>query len=309
MSLLTVGSVAFDAIETPFGKTDKIVGGAGTYIALSASNFTNDQKIVSVVGDDFPQETLATLIAKGVDLAGLQIKQGEKTFFWSGKYHNDMNSRDTLVTELNVLENFDPIIPASYQGVDYLMLGNLAPSVQRQVIERLETRPKLIAMDTMNFWMDIALDDLKTTLKLVDVLIINDEEARQLSNEYSLVKAAKVIRAMGPSTLIIKKGEHGALLFQGEKVFFAPALPLEDVFDPTGAGDTFAGGFIGFIAATDDASFENMKRAIIAGSALASFCVEKFGTQRLLEISRTEIDARIQEFIALTNFEMNAVIG
>lgn len=309
MSLLTVGSVAFDAIETPFGKTDKIVGGAGTYIALSASNFTNDQKIVSVVGDDFPQETLATLTAKGVDLAGLQIKQGEKTFFWSGKYHNDMNSRDTLVTELNVLENFDPIIPASYQGVDYLMLGNLAPSVQRQVIERLETRPKLIAMDTMNFWMDIALDDLKTTLKLVDVLIINDEEARQLSNEYSLVKAAKVIRAMGPSTLIIKKGEHGALLFQGEKVFFAPALPLEDVFDPTGAGDTFAGGFIGFIAASDDASFENMKRAIIAGSALASFCVEKFGTQRLLEITRPEIDARIQEFISLTNFEMNALIG
>lgn len=309
MSLLTVGSVAFDAIETPFGKTDKIVGGAGTYIALSASNFTNDQKIVSVVGDDFPNETLATLTAKGVDLAGLQIKQGEKTFFWSGKYHNDMNSRDTLVTELNVLENFDPIIPASYQEVDYLMLGNLAPSVQRQVIERLETRPKLIAMDTMNFWMDIALDDLKTTLKLVDVLIINDEEARQLSNEYSLVKAAKVIRAMGPSTLIIKKGEHGALLFQGEKVFFAPALPLEDVFDPTGAGDTFAGGFIGFIAASDDASFENMKRAIIAGSALASFCVEKFGTQRLLEITRPEIDARIQEFISLTNFEMNAVIG
>lgn len=309
MSLLTVGSVAFDAIETPFGKTDKIVGGAGTYIALSASNFTNDQKIVSVVGNDFPNETLATLTAKGVDLAGLQIKQGEKTFFWSGKYHNDMNSRDTLVTELNVLENFDPIIPASYQGVDYLMLGNLAPAVQRQVIERLETRPKLIAMDTMNFWMDIALDDLKTTLKLVDVLIINDEEARQLSNEYSLVKAAKVIRAMGPTTLIIKKGEHGALLFQGEKVFFAPALPLEDVFDPTGAGDTFAGGFIGFIAATDDASFENMKRAIIAGSALASFCVEKFGTQRLLEITRSEIDARIKEFITLTNFEMNAVIG
>jgi sugar/nucleoside kinase (ribokinase family) len=309
MSLLTVGSVAFDAIETPFGKTDKIVGGAGTYIALSASNFTNDQKIVSVVGDDFPNETLATLTAKGVDLAGLQIKQGEKTFFWSGKYHNDMNSRDTLVTELNVLENFDPIIPASYQGVDYLMLGNLAPAVQRQVIERLETRPKLIAMDTMNFWMDIALDDLKNNLKLVDVLIINDEEARQLSNEYSLVKAAKVIRAMGPTTLIIKKGEHGALLFQGEKVFFAPALPLEDVFDPTGAGDTFAGGFIGFIAATDDASFENMKRAIIAGSALASFCVEKFGTQRLLEITRSEIDARIKEFITLTNFEMNAVIG
>jgi sugar/nucleoside kinase (ribokinase family) len=303
MSLLTVGSVAFDAIETPFGKTDKIVGGAGTFIALSASNFVKDQRIVSVVGEDFPQETLDILSSKGVALDGLQIKKGEKTFFWSGRYHNDMNSRDTLVTELNVLENFDPIIPESYQGADYLMLGNLAPAVQRQVIERLNTRPKLIAMDTMNFWMDIAMDDLKQTLGMVDVLIINDEEARQLSGEYALVKAAKVIRAMGPKTLIIKKGEHGALLFHGENIFFAPALPLEEVFDPTGAGDTFAGGFIGYLAATDDISFENMKRA------LASFCVEKFGTQRLLEISRADIDARIEEFVHLTNFEMTTVIG
>jgi sugar/nucleoside kinase (ribokinase family) len=252
---------------------------------------------------------LDTLASKGVDLAGLQIKKGEKTFFWSGRYHNDMNSRDTLVTELNVLADFDPIIPESYQGASYLMLGNLAPSVQRQVIERLNERPKLIAMDTMNFWMDIAMDDLRETLKMVDVLIINDEEARQLSGEYSLVKASKVIRAMGPNTLIIKKGEHGALLFQDQKVFFAPALPLEEVFDPTGAGDTFAGGFIGYLAATDDCSFENMKRAIIAGSALASFSVEKFGTQRLLEIDRAEIDARIEQFITLTNFEMNTVIG
>lgn len=309
MSLLTVGSVAFDAIETPFGKTDKIVGGAGTFIALSASNFIKDQRIVSVVGDDFPQETLDLLRSKGVALEGLQIKQGEKTFFWSGRYHNDMNSRDTLVTELNVLGDFDPIIPESYQGAEYLMLGNLSPQVQRQVIERLTKRPKLIAMDTMNFWMDIALDDLKETLKLIDVLIINDEEARQLSGEYSLVKASRVIRAMGPKTLIIKKGEHGALLFQNDQVFFAPALPLEDVFDPTGAGDTFAGGFIGYIASTDDASFENMKRAIIAGSALASFCVEKFGTQRLLEITHDEIEARIARFISLTNFEMSTVVG
>lgn len=309
MSLLTVGSVAFDAIETPFGKTDKIVGGAGTFIALSASNFVKDQRLVSVVGEDFPQETLDVLATKGVALEGLQIKKGEKTFFWSGRYHNDMNSRDTLVTELNVLENFDPIIPESYQGAEYLMLGNLAPAVQRMVIERLTQRPKLIAMDTMNFWMDIAMDDLKQTLRLVDVLIINDEEARQLSGEYSLLVASKVIRAMGPKTLIIKKGEHGALLFQDENVFFAPALPLEEVFDPTGAGDTFAGGFIGFLAATDDVSFENMKRAIIAGSALASFCVEKFGTQRLLEISRADIDRRVEEFVKLTNFEMSTVVG
>lgn len=304
MSLLTVGSVAFDAIETPFGKTDKIIGGAGTYIALSASFFEKDQKIVSVVGEDFPQEMIDLIASKGVDTAGLQIKKGEKTFFWSGRYHNDMNSRDTLVTELNVLGTFDPVIPDSYQGVDYLLLGNLSPQVQRQVIERLHERPKLIAMDTMNFWMDIAMDDLKETLALVDVLIINDEEARQLSNEYSLVKASKVIRAMGPKYLIIKKGEHGALLFHEDKVFFAPALPLEDVFDPTGAGDTFAGGFMGYIASTDDSSFENMKRAIIAGSALASYCVEKFGTEQLQNISREDVDKRIEKFVQLANFDM-----
>jgi sugar/nucleoside kinase (ribokinase family) len=305
MKLITVGSVAFDAIETPFGKTDKIVGGAGTFISLSSSFFVQNQGIVSVVGEDFPQETLDYMKSKGINIDGIQIKQGEKTFFWSGRYHNDMNSRDTLVTELNVLGTFDPVIPASFQGADYLMLGNLSPDVQRKVIERLDKRPKLIAMDTMNFWMDIALDELKKTMALVDVLIINDEEARQLSNEYSLVKAAKVIRAMGPKILIIKKGEHGALLFHGEHIFFAPALPLEEVFDPTGAGDTFAGGFMGFIASTDDTSFENMKRAVIAGSALASFCVEKFGTERLTEISKNDFDERVSKFVALANFEMN----
>jgi sugar/nucleoside kinase (ribokinase family) len=304
MRLLTVGSVAFDAIETPFGKTDKIVGGAGTFIALSSSFYVKEQQLVAVVGDDFPNEMIETLRSKGVNTEGLQIKQGEKTFFWSGRYHNDMNSRDTLVTELNVLEHFDPIIPESYQGTDYVMLGNLSPQVQRQVIERLTVRPKLIAMDTMNFWMDIAMDELQKTMAMVDVLIINDEEARQLSKEYSLVKAAKIIRDMGPKYLIIKKGEHGALLFHGEKVFFAPALPLEDVFDPTGAGDTFAGGFMGYLAATDDISFDNMKRAIIAGSALASFCVEKFGTQRLIEINSSELQTRIEQFVALTNFNM-----
>ena len=309
MSLLTVGSVAFDAIETPFGKTDKIVGGAGTFIALSASFFEQNQKLVSVVGDDFPQEMINKLSSKGVDTEGLQIKKGEKTFFWSGRYHNDMNSRDTLVTELNVLENFDPIIPASYQGVDYLMLGNLSPQVQRTVIERLEVRPKLIAMDTMNFWMDIAMDDLKKTIAMVDVLIINDEEARQLSGEYSLAKAAKVIRAMGPKFLIIKKGEHGALLFNENNVFFAPALPLEEVFDPTGAGDTFAGGFIGYLASTDDISFDNMKRAIINGSAMASFCVEKFGTEKLLTITKQDLEQRIEQFIALANFKMVQTVG
>lgn len=304
MSLLTVGSVAFDAIETPFGKTDKIIGGAGTYIALAASFFKKDQNIVSVVGEDFPQAMLDTLASRGVDLTGLQIKQGEKTFFWSGKYHNDMNSRDTLITELNVLEHFDPIIPAAYQDASYLMLGNLSPQVQLSVVERLANRPKLIAMDTMNFWMDIALDDLKKTMAVVDLLIINDEEARQLSGESSLVKASKVIRAMGPKYLIIKKGEHGALLFHGDKVFCAPALPLEEVFDPTGAGDTFAGGFMGFLASTDDLTFDNMKRAIIAGSALASFCVEKFGTEKLTSISATDLEQRIQEFVSLANFEM-----
>lgn len=309
MSLLTVGSVAFDAIETPYGKTDKIVGGAGTYIALSSSYFTKNQRVVSVVGEDFPNATLEDLKSRGIDIEGIQIKQGEKTFFWSGKYHNNMNSRDTLITELNVLENFDPIIPESYQDTEYLMLGNLSPAVQKSVVDRLAKRPKLIAMDTMNFWMDIAMDDLKETLKIVDVLIINDEEARQLSNEYSLVKAAKVIREMGPKILIIKKGEHGALLFKDEHVFFAPALPLEEVFDPTGAGDTFAGGFVGYLAATEDLSFENMKRAIIAGSAMASFCVEKFGTERLENLTQEEIDSRIAKFVQLVNFDMEQVIS
>jgi sugar/nucleoside kinase (ribokinase family) len=307
MRLVTVGSVAFDAIESPFGKTDKIVGGAGTFITLASSFFVKEQGIISVVGDDFPASTLGNMKAKGIDIQGIQIKAGEKTFFWSGRYHNDMNSRDTLVTELNVLEHFNPIVPQAFQGADYLMLGNLSPQVQRMVIERMEKRPKLIAMDTMNFWMDIALEELKKTMALVDVLIINDEEARQLSGVYSLVKAAKVIRAMGPQIVIIKKGEHGALLFHEENMFFAPALPLEDVFDPTGAGDTFAGGFMGYIAATDDFSFENMKRAIITGSALASFCVEKFGTQRLLELTKEELNARVKQFVTLGNFEMKEV--
>jgi sugar/nucleoside kinase (ribokinase family) len=304
MSLLTVGSVAFDAIETPFGKTEKIVGGAGTFISLASSFFTRNQRLVSVVGGDFPKETISYLQSRGIDTTGLQVKDNEKTFFWSGRYHNDMNSRDTLATELNVLEHFDPIIPESYQDTEYLMLGNLTPAVQRLVIERLHKRPKLIAMDTMNFWMDIAMDDLKETLTHVDVLIINDEEARQLSGEYSLLVASRVIRNMGPSILIIKKGEHGALLFHGEQVFFAPALPLESVFDPTGAGDTFAGGFMGYLASTDDVSFDNMKRAVIAGSALASFCVEKFGTERLMEINLKDIERRMAEFVSLTNFDM-----
>lgn len=304
MSLLIVGSVAFDAIETPFGKTDKIIGGSGTYISLSASYFTKKNNICAVVGEDFRQSDIGMLNKHGINTEGLQIKEGEKSFFWSGKYHNDMNSRDTLVTELNVLENFDPIIPDSYQDCEYLMLGNLAPVVQQQVIQRLKKRPKLIVMDTMNFWMDVALDDLKQTLKMVDVLSINDEEARQLSGEHSLVKAAAAIRAMGPRIVIIKKGEHGALLFNDKQVFFAPALPLEDVFDPTGAGDTFAGGFIGYLASTNDTSFENMKRAIIYGSALASFCVEKFGCERIVGLMPNELDERVQEFIDLVQFEI-----
>lgn len=302
MSLVTVGSVAFDALETPFGKTDKIVGGAGTYISISASYFTEKQGIVSVVGDDFPQATLDQLKNRGISIEGLQIKEGEKTFFWSGKYHNDMNSRDTLVTELNVLEHFDPIIPDSYQGCEYLMLGNLTPSVQSTVIDRLTSKPKLIAMDTMNFWMDIAMDDLKATLKKIDILIINDEEARQLSEEYSLALAAKKILAMGPRYVVIKKGEHGALLFDKDSAFFCPALPLEEVFDPTGAGDTFAGGFMGYIASTDDISFDNMKCAIVAGSAMASFCVEKFGTERIENLTMEEINDRIEKFVTLTDF-------
>ena len=306
MSLVVVGSMAFDAIETPFGKSDKIIGGAGTYIAWCASNYTAVKQI-SVVGGDFPDSELTALTNRNVDLEGVQIKKDEKTFFWSGRYHLDMNSRDTLETQLNVLENFQPIVPESYQDCEFLMLGNLAPSVQRSVIEQLKNRPKLIIMDTMNFWMEIAMDDLKKTISMVDVLMVNDSEARQLSGEFSLVKAAKSILQMGPKYLIIKKGEHGALLFHENKVFFAPALPLEEVFDPTGAGDTFAGGFIGHIAKTKDISFNNMKTAIIVGSAMASFCVEKFGTQRLREINKADIDSRIAEFVQLVNFDINLV--
>ncbi|MBS1578184.1 MAG: bifunctional hydroxymethylpyrimidine kinase/phosphomethylpyrimidine kinase [Bacteroidetes bacterium] len=306
MSLIVVGSMAFDAIETPFGKSDKIVGGAATYIAWCASNFT-DVKQISVVGGDFPKEELNALAARNVSLEGVQIKKDEKSFFWSGRYHNDMNSRDTLVTELNVLGTFEPVVPESYQGSEFLMLGNLAPSVQLSVIKQLKQRPKFIAMDTMNFWMDIAMDDLKAVLKEVDILLVNDAEARQLSGEYSLVKAAHVIRNMGPKYLIIKKGEHGALLFQDNNVFFAPALPLEEVFDPTGAGDTFAAGFIAHIAKTKDVSFDNMKTAIIVGSAMASYCVEKFGTQRLREINKTDIEARLKEFVQLSSFDISLV--
>ncbi|QPH41569.1 PfkB family carbohydrate kinase [Pedobacter endophyticus] len=302
MSLIIIGSVAFDAIETPFGKTDKIVGGAATYASLAASYFYNKTKIVAVVGDDFPKTDIDTFTQHGIDTEGLQIKAGEKSFFWSGKYHNDMNSRDTLITELNVLENFDPVIPENYQNCEYLMLGNLTPQVQQTVIKRLEKRPKLIVMDTMNFWMDIMMDDLLETIKLVDVLTINDAEARQLSGEYSLVKAAKKILEMGPKYLIIKKGEHGALLFHEDQIFSAPALPLAEVFDPTGAGDTFAGGFIGYLAKVGTINFANMKNAIIYGSALASFCVEKFGTEKLLNLSDEEIAARIQEFVSLSAF-------
>ncbi|MDB5156120.1 MAG: sugar kinase [Mucilaginibacter sp.] len=302
MSLLVIGTVAFDAIETPFGKTDKIVGGAATYAGLAASYFYDKVKIVAVVGDDFPQTEIADFNNHGIDTEGLQIKKGEKSFFWSGKYHNDMNSRDTLATELNVLADFDPIIPDSYQDCQYLMLGNLTPQVQQTVIKRLKNRPKLIVMDTMNFWMDIAMDDLLETIKLIDVLTINDAEARQLSGEYSLVKAARKILTMGPKYLIIKKGEHGALLFHEDKIFSAPALPLAEVFDPTGAGDTFAGGFIGYMAKVDTVNFHNMKNAIIFGSALASFCVEKFGTERIKNITQAEITERIQEFVNLSSF-------
>ena len=304
MSILVVGTVAFDAIETPFGKTDKIVGGAATYICLSSSFFAKNLNLVSVVGEDFPSDAIQMLKNKSVDIDGLQIKKGEKTFFWSGKYHNDMNTRDTLDTQLNVLENFNPVVPEKYQESEFLMLGNLMPSVQKKVLSQMKKRPKLVVLDTMNFWMDLFMDDLKEALKEVDVLTINDEEARQLSGEYSLVKAAKLILAMGPKYLIIKKGEHGALLFNNEEVFFAPALPLEEVFDPTGAGDSFAGGFIGYLAKTNDISFENMKRAVINGSAMASFCVEKFGTQKLTEITQDDVNARINEFVKLVKFDI-----
>lgn len=307
MSLLVVGTMAFDAIETPFGKTDKIIGGAATYIAYSSSYFTKAINLVSVVGGDFPEATLNALHAKGVGTKGVQIKKDEKSFFWSGKYHNDMNSRDTLDTQLNVLADFDPIVPEECKNAEFLMLGNLAPALQRKVINQMAVRPKLIVLDTMNFWMDIAMADLLETIKMIDVLTINDEEARQLSGEYSLVKAAQKILAMGPKYLIIKKGEHGALLFNKDQVFFAPALPLEDVFDPTGAGDTFAGGFIGYIAQTKDISFDNMKRAIIYGSAMASFCVEKFGTERIENLNQEEVEERIQEFIDLVQFDISLV--
>jgi sugar/nucleoside kinase (ribokinase family) len=304
MSLVVIGTVAFDAIETPFGKTDKIVGGTATYASLAASYFFDKVKIVAVVGDDFPQSEIADFGKHHIDTEGLQIKKGEKSFFWSGKYHNDMNSRDTLITELNVLADFDPIVPDSYQDCEFLMLGNLTPQVQQTVINRLKKRPKLIVMDTMNFWMDIALNDLLETIKMIDVLTINDAEARQLSGEYSLVKAAQKILSMGPKYLIIKKGEHGALLFGEGKIFSAPALPLEEVFDPTGAGDTFAGGFIGYMAKMSTVNFNNMKNAIIYGSALASFCVEKFGTEKIKNLSDKEVAARVQEFVSLAQFEI-----
>lgn len=305
MSLLVIGTVAFDALETPFGKTDKIVGGAATYAGLAASYFCDEVKIVAVVGDDFLQADIAELQAHHIDTEGLQVKAGEKTFFWSGRYHNDMNSRDTLVTELNVLADFDPVIPDSYQDCEYLMLGNLTPQVQQTVIKRLKNRPKLIVLDTMNFWMDIAMPDLLETIKLVDVLTINDAEARQLSGEYALVKAARKILSMGPKYLIIKKGEHGALLFHNDLIFSAPALPLADVFDPTGAGDTFAGGFIGYLAKAGSINFDNMKNAIIFGSAMASFCVEKFGTERIKHLTEAEITERVQQFVDLSKFNLN----
>lgn len=307
MSVIVVGSMAFDAIETPFGKSNKIVGGAATYIAWSASNFTRPIQQISVVGGDFPQEELDILQARGVQMEGVQIKKDKKSFFWSGKYHMDMNTRDTLETQLNVLGDFEPVVPAGYQGADILMLGNLSPAVQFSVIEQMKERPKLVVLDTMNFWMEIALPDLEKVLKEVDVLLVNDSEARQLSGQYSLVRAAKEIMKMGPKYLVIKKGEHGALLFDSDHVFFAPALPIDEVFDPTGAGDTFAGGFVGYLDNTKDFSFEGMKSAIIIGSAIASFCVEKFGTTRLRELSRKDIDERVQQFVELVNFDIALV--
>jgi sugar/nucleoside kinase (ribokinase family) len=307
MSLITVGTMAFDAIETPFGKVDKIVGGSATYVAYAASNFVQPVQQVSIVGYDFPQEEMDELKKRGVQLEGVEIVSDKKSFFWSGKYHIDMNTRDTLVTDLNVLADFDPKVPDSYQGAEFLMLGNLMPKLQMSVIDQLKVRPKLIVMDTMNFWMEVAMDDLKAVLKKVDVLLVNDGEARQLSGEFSLVKAARAIMEMGPRFLIIKKGEHGALLFHENHVFFAPALPLEDVFDPTGAGDTFAGGFIGHIAKTKDISFDNMKTAIIVGSAMASFCVEKFGPERMKETTKADIDTRLEEFVQLVNFDIDLV--
>ncbi len=304
MSLVAVGTVAFDDVETPTGRAEKIVGGACTYISLAASYFITPVRVVSVVGDDFPAETLEYMKKRGIDLEGLQIKQGEKSFFWAGKYHRDMNTRDTLDTQLNVLATFDPVLPETYRNAEFLMLGNLTPQVQMRVLEQLKRRPKLVALDTMNFWMNVALDDLLKVLKKVDVLTINDEEARQLSGEHSLVNAAKVIHKMGPKFLIVKKGEHGALLFHRGEIFFAPALPLAEVTDPTGAGDTFAGGFMGWMAKTGDLSFDNMKRAIIYGSAMASFCVEKFGIERLKGLTPTMIEKRVQQFADLVHFQI-----
>ncbi len=307
MSLIALGSMAFDAIETPFGKIDKIVGGSATYVAYAASHLVTPVQQISIVGEDFPLEEMNELKSRNVQLDGVEIVPGKKSFFWSGKYHMDMNTRDTLITDLNVLADFNPKVPDSYQGAEFLMLGNLMPSLQISVIQQLKKRPKLIVLDTMNFWMDTALEDLMKALTMIDVLLINDTEARQLSGEFSLVKAAKKILEMGPKYLIIKKGEHGALLFHDNHVFFAPALPLEDVFDPTGAGDSFAGGFIGHLARTKNISFENMKTAIIVGSAMASFCVEKFGPQRLKEITKTDIDVRLEEFVQLVNFDIDLV--
>jgi sugar/nucleoside kinase (ribokinase family) len=302
--LLIVGTVAFDAIETPFGKTDKILGGAATYIGLSASFFKVDSAIVSVVGEDFPQEHLDLLSERNINIEGIEIVKGGKTFFWSGKYHNDMNSRDTLATELNVLADFNPVVPQAYKDASVVMLGNLHPIVQSSVLNQMTTQPKLVVLDTMNFWMDCALPELLEVIKRVDVITINDEEARQLSGEYSLVKAAAKIHTMGPKYVVIKKGEHGALIFHNKDVFFAPALPLEEVFDPTGAGDTFAGGFSGYIAQSEDISFENMKNAIIHGSNLASFCVEKFGTERMVNLNKEDVYARLQQFKSLTQFDI-----
>ncbi len=302
--LLIVGTVAFDAIESPFGKTDKILGGAATYIGLAASNFNIDAAIISIVGDDMPQKHLSLLEDRNIDISAVEIVKGGKTFFWSGKYHNDLNTRDTLVTELNTLADFNPVVPNNYKDADVVMLGNLHPSVQLSVIEQLEKKPKLIVLDTMNFWMDSALAELKTVIAKVDVITINDEEARQLTGEYSLVLAAKKIHKMGPKYVVIKKGEHGALLFNDENIFFAPALPLEEVFDPTGAGDTFAGGFVGYLTKTEDYTFENLKNAIIYGSNLASFSVEKFGTERMENLSKEDVDDRLEVFKKLTTFKI-----
>lgn len=302
--LLIVGTVAFDAIETPFGKTDKILGGAATYIGLSASHFNIESAIVSVIGEDFPQEYLDLLTDRQIDVSGIEVVPGGKTFFWSGRYHNDLNSRDTLDTQLNVLADFNPIVPENFKNAEVVMLGNLHPNIQISVLDQMTSKPKLVVLDTMNFWMDCALSELKEVIKRVDVITINDEEARQLSGEYSLVKAAQLIHEMGPKYVVIKKGEHGAMLFHNDQIFYAPALPLKEVFDPTGAGDTFAGGFSGYLAETNDISFENMKNAIVYGSNLASFCVEKFGTERMENLQRNEVNKRLQEFKQLTQFNI-----